>query len=74
MIDQAITCPMCGFTYLPGEHLACHECPVQKGCRSLTCCPACGFETIDVNQSRLARMAAILLAKIDTHKQMNRQA
>jgi rubredoxin len=50
-----ITCSMCGHTFNPQGHTTCSACPVKKGCQ-LVCCPACGFETIDPQQSTLARL------------------
>ena len=48
------TCPMCGHRFDASEHLACRACPLNKDC-SLLCCPACGFELINVEKSRLAQ-------------------
>lgn len=54
-----ITCSMCGHTFDPVMHRGCAACPLQSGCQ-LACCPKCGFETVDPNQSILARAAARL--------------
>ena len=50
-----MTCSMCGHHFDPAEHSACQSCPLQTGC-TLVCCPKCGYETVDVNQSMLARL------------------
>ena len=57
MTSQMITCSMCGHHFDPAAHLACQGCPLQKGCQ-LVCCPACGYENVDVRRSSLARLAA----------------
>ncbi len=53
MSTKLLTCTMCGENFDPATHTACQSCPLQKGC-SLVCCPRCGFEMVDVSQSRLA--------------------
>ena len=55
-----ITCPMCGHTFDPDEHAACKACPLQKGCQ-LVCCPVCGYEMVNPQQSILARLVMNLL-------------
>jgi Fe2+ transport system protein FeoA len=60
MIDKTVTCPLCGHSYNPAEQAGCATCPLHSGC-SLVCCPACGYKTVDVHQSWLARMASSLL-------------
>jgi Fe2+ transport system protein FeoA len=61
MIEQELTCPMCGHRFDPHDHAACGSCPLQRGCQ-LVCCPNCGYEMIDVKQSRLASAAAGLFS------------
>jgi hypothetical protein len=56
---QFITCAMCGHTYDPQENAACPTCPLNKGC-SLTCCPKCGYESVDPSRSRLAGLFSSL--------------
>ena len=56
-----INCSMCGHTFDPLLHLACQNCPLKKGC-NLVCCPQCGYEMVDVQQSKLARLAARFIA------------
>jgi len=51
-----ITCTMCGHRFDPAVHTACRSCPLQSGCQ-LACCPACGFEIVNPDRSRLARLA-----------------
>jgi hypothetical protein len=60
MMQKTITCPLCGHSYSPSEQAACAACPLHSGC-SLVCCPACGYKTVDTQQSWLARMASSLL-------------
>lgn len=43
---------MCGTTYDPSTHPGCAQCPVHRGCE-LTCCPACGYSTVDPSRSTL---------------------
>jgi Fe2+ transport system protein FeoA len=57
-----ITCSMCGQVFDAAAHTACQSCPLNKGCQ-LVCCPACGFETVDPSQSRLARWAGRFFAR-----------
>ena len=57
MSTERITCTMCGHNFDPAAHVACQSCPLQKGC-ALVCCPQCGFETVNINQSLLARLAS----------------
>lgn len=54
MKSTLITCGMCGQHFDPAENQACRACPLKKGCQ-LVCCPACGYETVDINQSRLVQ-------------------
>lgn len=56
-MDYLITCSMCGHRFDPKEHIVCNGCPMQKGCQ-LVCCPACGYETVDVNRSILVRLTS----------------
>jgi hypothetical protein len=62
MQETLITCSMCGYTFDSSNHPACGSCPLQSGCLAV-CCPNCGFETVDVNRSRLARWFAGILSK-----------
>lgn len=61
MTDQLISCALCGYRYNPDEHLTCNKCPLQAGC-NLTCCPSCGYETIDPGKSRVARWISQLFS------------
>jgi len=56
-MDRLIACSMCGNHFDPTEHIVCNGCPLQKGCQ-LVCCPACGYETVDVRRSTLVRLAS----------------
>lgn len=57
-----ITCTMCGHTFDPVQHRGCAACPLKSGCQ-LACCPNCGYEVVDPNQSVLARTFAKLFGK-----------
>ena len=61
MNEQLLTCPMSGHRFDPAAHSSCGSCPLQRGC-DMVCCPACGYNTVDVGGSRLARLAEALLA------------
>lgn len=66
MKDQTwMNCSMCGFRFDPGAHVACKSCPLQSGC-SVVCCPSCGYEMVDVNQSRLAGLVLKLGARLNS--------
>lgn len=60
MIMETMTCSMCGYEFDPEDNQSCKSCPVQKSCH-LFCCPNCGFETVSVQQSAIARFAARIL-------------
>ena len=62
-----ITCAICSHTFDPAQHRGCAACPLQSGCQ-LACCPNCGFEAIDPNQSVLARTFAKLFGKPSQEK------
>lgn len=51
-----VACAMCGTVFDPAETSACASCPLGAGC-ALACCPACGYSSVDVRRSRLARVA-----------------
>ncbi|HZD56773.1 MAG TPA: hypothetical protein VE136_08630 [Anaerolineales bacterium] len=61
MKPATVTCPLCGTQFDPLEHAACQTCPLQPGCQ-LVCCPVCGYQTVDVEKSTLARLAGRVLA------------
>ena len=65
-----ITCSMCNHTFDPSEHLRCTECPIKKGCQ-LVCCPNCGFETVNLEQSSLVRFAFRLISSFKTGENQN---
>jgi hypothetical protein len=54
MNDKLIVCALCGHTYDPAEQAACGSCPLHRGCNA-TCCPACGYTTIDTSRSTLVQ-------------------
>ena len=65
-----ISCSMCGHNYDPSAHLRCTECPIKKGCE-LSCCPNCGYETIDIEQSSLVRFISRLLSIFSSGENKN---
>jgi hypothetical protein len=66
MSSTPIVCAMCGYTFDPEAHASCQACPLSKGC-TLVCCPNCGFETVNPEQSKLARIASLLFS-LNTRK------
>lgn len=54
-MNNTIVCPMCGARFQPGEQGPCAQCPLNRNCRVLACCPQCGYEVINPDGSRLAR-------------------
>jgi Fe2+ transport system protein FeoA len=61
MSSSLLKCAMCGFEYDSEQHRACASCPLQKGC-DLVCCPVCGYQTVNLHKSVLARLADSLLS------------
>lgn len=57
MTQALIRCPMCATEFDPSGRSACQSCPLNSGCQ-MTCCPHCGYTTVDPGQSRLARWAS----------------
>jgi hypothetical protein len=51
---------MCGYRYDPDLNLSCHACPLHRGCQ-MVCCPSCGYQTVDTDQSWLVRVFERLL-------------
>ena len=62
-VSREITCSMCGHRFVPAAHGACQSCPLNSGC-TLTCCPNCGYENVDIQQSSLARLASRLFRRL----------
>jgi hypothetical protein len=65
-----VTCPLCGLTFDPAGHIACASCPLQRGCQ-LVCCPNCGYELVDLHQSKLAGAIMKLFRLMDVSKSPN---
>lgn len=61
MSQRTLQCLMCGHRFDPAQHVVCQSCPLQKGCE-LVCCPACGYQSVDVRASKLARLAEFMLS------------
>jgi rubredoxin len=53
IMQNTITCTLCGHTFDPAQHPACESCPLHQGC-SMACCPNCGASNINPAGSRLA--------------------
>jgi Fe2+ transport system protein FeoA/rubredoxin len=51
---KEFSCTVCGHIFDPLEQTACQSCPIYQGC-AMVCCPACGFTTLDHNQSSIVR-------------------
>jgi hypothetical protein len=62
MNEKLFSCPLCGYRFDPQEHLTCGSCPLHKDC-SMVCCPACGYSTVDVSQSKTAQWITSILNK-----------
>ena len=56
-------CAMCGSDLDAACASGCASCPLGAHC-SLSCCPACGYSTVDVQRSRLASAAARLIGTL----------
>ncbi len=57
MNTTPIKCPMCRNSFYPvATQGTCQSFPTRKGCQ-MVCCPVCGYETVDLNKSTLARAA-----------------
>jgi len=54
MMATQIACPMCGFLFDPEGQGHCSACPLAQGCH-IACCPACGYQTPDVQQTLIGR-------------------
>lgn len=54
-----IACALCGTRFDPEAEVACGSCPMSGAC-TLTCCPECGYTTVDINSSRSAGLLARL--------------
>jgi FeoA domain len=55
-MNSVTQCPMCGYRYEAEGQTACRSCPLNSGC-GLVCCPACGFQTVRIESSKLASLA-----------------
>lgn len=65
-----ITCQFCGYQFDPNENNVCRACPLQRDCQ-LVCCPNCGYETVDVQRSKLVSFFAKLLSRdVDDHQEV----
>jgi Fe2+ transport system protein FeoA len=56
-----IKCGLCGLEYDPAQNRMCASCPLQSGCE-MACCPACGYQAVNVQRSVLARLAGSLFS------------
>lgn len=60
--EEKLVCPMCGNHFDPAGQQACRACPLHAGCQ-LVCCPQCGYQMVDVNQSKIAQLVSRLMGK-----------
>jgi hypothetical protein len=51
---------MCGYTYDPSGLHSCQSCPVNHDC-SIVCCPNCGFQSVDIQKTKLAKFISSIL-------------
>lgn len=54
-----ITCGLCGHRFDPSGQGGCAACPLNAGCL-VTCCPDCGYGSIDPEHSWAGRLASFL--------------
>lgn len=59
MAGREIACQACGYRYDPAEASGCASCPLGSSCAA-ACCPACGFGSLDLERSWIARLAVRL--------------
>jgi Fe2+ transport system protein FeoA len=53
----AVTCPLCGFAYVPGgDSCREHGCPIALGGCATRHCPRCGYTMPDEERSAAARL------------------
>ncbi len=53
----AVTCPLCGFAYVPGgDSCREHGCPIALGGCATRHCPRCGYTMPDEERSTAARL------------------
>jgi len=58
----AVTCPLCGFGYVPGgDSCREHGCPIALGGCATRHCPRCGYTVPDEEKSAAARFVRRLL-------------
>ena len=50
-MSRSMACPLCGTRFDPEVEVACGNCPMHGAC-TLSCCPECGYTTVDVGRSR----------------------
>jgi Fe2+ transport system protein FeoA len=60
---RTVQCPLCGTNFDPAGNRACGSCPLNRGCQ-VVCCPSCGFETVDVEKSRLVTGLTNLISRL----------
>jgi Fe2+ transport system protein FeoA len=59
----AVTCPLCGFAYVPGgDSCREHGCPIALGGCATRHCPRCGYTMPDEERSASARFVRRLFA------------
>lgn len=60
----AVTCPLCGFEYVPGgESCREHGCPIALGTCATRHCPRCGYTVPDEERSAAVRLVRRLFRR-----------
>lgn len=64
----AVTCPLCGFEYVPGgDSCREHGCPIALGGCATRHCPRCGYTMPDEERSTAARLVRRLFRPRPRH-------
>jgi len=64
----AVTCPLCGFGYVPGgDSCREHGCPIALGGCATRHCPRCGYTVPDEERSAAARLVRRLFRPRSRH-------
>jgi Fe2+ transport system protein FeoA len=63
VVDERVTCALCGHRFSSSDTGACASCPIGKGC-SLICCPNCGYSAPAAARSAIAGRVARAAARL----------
>lgn len=64
MKPRMVTCSLCGYVFDPQENSNCRACPLGSACASI-CCPKCGYQTIDEEQSGIVKLVRKISKKVN---------